>query len=66
MGVGLGVGAGLVLTRLMTSLLYETSPTEAGTFVGVSLAVGVTVLLASAIPARRAARVDPLESLRTE
>ena len=64
LGVGLGVGGGLALTRLLTKLLYDTSPTEPATFVLVSLAVAVTVLVACAIPARRAARLEPVVALR--
>jgi putative ABC transport system permease protein len=64
LGVGLGVGGGLALTRLLTKLLYDTSATELGTFVVVSVAVGGTVLLASAIPARRAAMLEPVVALR--
>jgi putative ABC transport system permease protein len=64
LGVGLGVGCALVLTRLLTKLLYDTSPTEFSTFVMVSAAVGSTVLLACALPARRAARLDPVAALR--
>lgn len=64
LGVGLGVGAGLALTRLLTSLLYDTSPTEPGTFLVVSVTVAGTVLLASAIPARHASKLDPTVALR--
>jgi ABC-type lipoprotein release transport system permease subunit len=56
----------LALTRLLRSLLFEVEPTDPGTLVAVSLAVGAVALLASYIPARRATRVDPFKALRFE
>jgi len=65
-GVAMGLAATLALTRLMQNLLFEVSPTDPATFALIALLlVGVT-LIASYIPARRAAKVDPLQSLRHE
>jgi len=62
----MGLAATLALTRLMQNLLFEVSPTDPATFALIALLlVGVT-LIASYIPARRAAKVDPLQSLRHE
>jgi putative ABC transport system permease protein len=68
--VGSGVAAGLIcsvgLTRLMSSLLFGVSPTDAGTFASVAFLLAGIALLACWIPARRATRVDPVIALRTE
>jgi putative ABC transport system permease protein len=65
-GIGTGVIAALLLTRLMQSLLYQVQPTDPVTFVAVSVALIVVALIASALPAFRATRVSPLIALRTE
>lgn len=65
-GVALGVALALALTRLMSSLLYEVSPLDPTTFVVVAAALLAVALLASYIPARRAAGVEPMEALRVE
>jgi ABC-type antimicrobial peptide transport system permease subunit len=65
-GIGIGVVAGLALTRLMTSLLYGVAPSDGLTFVSVSMLLLLVATLACAIPAMRAMRVDPLEALRHE
>lgn len=67
-GVGavVGVGLALGLTRLMAALLYGVSPSDPLTFAAVAGGLVATALLASWIPARRAARVDPAVALRTE
>jgi len=65
-GVAIGLGASLLLTRLMSGVLYGVSPTDPVTFAGVAVALLAVAALASAIPAFRAARVDPLTALRAE
>jgi putative ABC transport system permease protein len=63
-GLAVGLAGALALTRLMTTLLFEVSPTDPITFVVVALCVILATLLACYIPARRAAKVDPLVALR--
>lgn len=65
-GVGLGVTGGVAASRTIATLLYGTSSTDPLTFVVVTVAVFGTVMLACAIPARRAARLDPIVALRLE
>jgi predicted permease len=66
LGVVAGLGAALGASRLLRSLLYGVSPLDIGTYVGVAAFVAGVALVASWLPARRAARVDPLAALRTE
>jgi predicted permease len=65
-GIGLGVLAALLLTRLLTSLLFEVRANDPLTFVLVAGLLLIVALLACYIPARRATRVNPLEALRHE
>ncbi len=65
-GLAIGLAGAFALTRLMASLLFEVSPTDPVTFGAVALAVILAALLACYIPARRAAKVNPLVALRYE
>ncbi len=65
-GIVIGVGGALLLTRFLTTLLFGVTPTDARTFVVVSLIFFVIAAVASLIPALRATRVDPLIALRYE
>jgi predicted permease len=65
-GVLIGGASGLILTRLLTSLLYGVAPNDPATFAGVAVVSAVIALLAAYLPARRAAGVDPMQALRYE
>jgi putative ABC transport system permease protein len=65
-GVGAGIVGALAAARLMRSLLYGVGPTDVATLVGVTALIALATLLANWLPARRAARVDPLMALRYE
>jgi putative ABC transport system permease protein len=65
-GVGLGLVAALGLTRLISSMLFGVAAVDAVTFAGVAVALTAVAVLASWLPARRAAAVDPLIAMRAE
>ena len=65
-GTVIGWAAGYGLSRLMAGMLYGLRPLDPITFLGMPLALLLAAVLACSIPARRAARVDPVDSLRTD
>jgi ABC-type antimicrobial peptide transport system permease subunit len=66
LGIAIGVPAALGLTRVLMTLLFEVKPTDPLTFIGVSFLLLLVALFACWLPARRAAKVDPMEALRCE
>jgi predicted permease len=65
-GIAVGVIASLAVARLMASLLFQTAPTDPFTFAGMAFLLCMVASVAGYIPARRAARIDPMEALRHE
>jgi len=65
-GVALGLGAAFGVMRLMSSILFHTSPADPLTYGAVSIGLLATAFLACYLPSRRAAQVDPVEALRAE
>lgn len=67
-GVGLGIGLAIAAasTRIMTSILFGVSATDWQTFAVAALVLGIVATLSAYLPARRAARLDPLAALRAD
>jgi ABC-type lipoprotein release transport system permease subunit len=65
-GVLAGTVAALIGMRLLDGLLFQITAADPATFTGVVVALGLVALAACDVPARRASRTDPLESLRAE
>jgi ABC-type antimicrobial peptide transport system permease subunit len=64
-GIAIGALASLASSRLLGELLFDVSPTDPATLLGVILVLGAVSFLASYLPARRATRVDPVAALRS-
>ena len=65
-GIGAGVVLALGVTRLLQGLLHGVAPADPATFAAVAVALGAVAILASAVPAWRASRVDPVVALKSE
>jgi ABC-type lipoprotein release transport system permease subunit len=65
-GLCIGVAGALVVTRWMSSVLFDVTPTDPLTFVVVAALLGIVAFLAAYVPARRAMRMDPMVALRYE
>jgi putative ABC transport system permease protein len=65
-GLAIGLVAALALTRLMSSLLFGIAPTDVATYVAALGVILAAAALASYLPARRAAAIDPVETLKAE
>jgi putative ABC transport system permease protein len=65
-GIGVGIVAATLLSRLMARMLFGVQPTDPFTFIGAAALLAFTALVAIAIPAQRAIRIEPVMALRTE
>jgi putative ABC transport system permease protein len=65
-GIAIGLAGALALTRLLTTLLYEVRPTDPSTFLAIPTLLMIVAMLACWLPARQAAKVDPIVALRYE
>jgi predicted permease len=64
-GIAVGIMASLLLSHLIASLLFQTTPNDPLTFIAMVVLLGLVALLAGYLPARRASKIDPMVALRT-
>ena len=65
-GIAVGAVASLAVAKLIASLLFDTSPWDAGTYIGMALVLLLVALVSGYLPARRASRISPLVALRAD
>ena len=65
-GIGVGLAGALALTQLMGALLFNVKHTDPVTYIAVTMLLGIVALVASSVPASRAARVDPATAMRAD
>jgi putative ABC transport system permease protein len=65
-GTAAGITGALLLSQLMAKMLYGVHPTDPVTFGGVAIVLGLAALLATFIPALKAAHIEPIKALRSE
>ncbi len=65
-GLALGLGSAALMSRMLTSLLFETSPFDPLTFVAGPIVFLAVAVVACVVPARKAAGIDPTEALRSD
>ena len=65
-GIAFGTGAAMLLTRVMSSLLFGVGPMDPATYVAVAASLAAVAMVATYLPARRASRVDPVVALRAD
>jgi ABC-type antimicrobial peptide transport system permease subunit len=65
-GIALGIGAAILLTRVMSALLFGVGPMDPVTYVAASAGLAAVALLATYLPACRASGIDPIVALRSD